>query len=64
MGAFSQELPLIRKLNWRELVGIKAVWGSISDENIALSASNIPYVAPTKPYIMNTVLEWEIYLRF
>jgi hypothetical protein len=49
-GRFFSRLPFIRKLNLRELVGIKAVWGSISQENIDLSASNIPYVAPTKPY--------------
>jgi len=54
-GRFFSRLPLIRKLNWRELVGIKAIWGSISDENIALSASNIPYVAPEKAYFEYSV---------
>jgi len=54
-GRFFSRLPLLRKLNWRELVGIKAVWGSISDENIALSASNIPYIAPTKAYFEYSV---------
>jgi len=49
-GRFFSRIPLFRKLNWRELVGVKAVWGSISDENIALNASNITYVAPTKMY--------------
>ena len=54
-GRFFSRLPLIRKLNWRELVGVKAVWGSISDENIALNASNITYVAPTKTYFEYSV---------
>ncbi len=49
-GRFFSRIPLFRKLNWRELVGVKAVWGSISDENIALNASNITYLAPTKMY--------------
>lgn len=49
-GRFFSRIPLFRKLNWRELVGVKAVWGSISDENIALNASNINYLAPTKMY--------------
>ena len=49
-GRFFSRIPLFRKLNWRELVGLKAVWGSISDENVALNASNIEYVAPSKMY--------------
>ncbi|HEY9169327.1 MAG TPA: DUF5686 family protein [Lutibacter sp.] len=49
-GKFFSRIPLFRKLNLREIVGAKAVWGEISDENIALSASNINYVAPSKVY--------------
>ena len=49
-GRFLSRIPLLRKLNLRELVGIKGVWGEISDQNIALNASNINYVAPTKGY--------------
>ena len=49
-GRIFSRLPLLRKLNLRELVGIKGIWGEVSDKNIALSASNIPYVAPTKGY--------------
>jgi len=49
-GRFLSRLPLLRKLNLREIVGIKGVWGEISDKNIALNASNINYVAPTKGY--------------
>lgn len=49
-GRIFSRIPLIRKLNLRELVGFKGVWGEISQENINLSASNIPYVAPTKMY--------------
>ncbi|MDO9038941.1 MAG: DUF5686 family protein, partial [Lutibacter sp.] len=49
-GKFFSRVPLLRKFNLREIVGAKAVWGEISDKNIALSASNINYVAPSKVY--------------
>ncbi|NEW78029.1 MAG: carboxypeptidase-like regulatory domain-containing protein [Gelidibacter sp.] len=49
-GKFFSRIPLFRKLNLREIVGAKAVWGQISDKNIALSASNINYLAPSKVY--------------
>jgi len=49
-GRFLSRVPLLRKLNLREIVGIKGVWGEISDKNLALNASNINYVAPTKGY--------------
>ncbi len=31
-------------------MGVKGVWGEISDKNLALNASNINYIAPNKPY--------------
>lgn len=49
-GRFFSRLPLLRKLNLREIVGIKGVWGEISEENKLLNASNIIYTAPTKGY--------------
>ncbi|WP_223034789.1 DUF5686 and carboxypeptidase-like regulatory domain-containing protein [Hanstruepera marina] len=46
-GRLFSRIPLLRKLDWREIVSIRGVWGSLSDENIALSApANIPLVAP------------------
>ncbi len=54
-GRFFSRVPFLRKLNWRELVGVKAVWGSISDENVALNASNIAYIAPEKGYFEYSV---------
>ncbi|WP_405208210.1 DUF5686 family protein [Aquimarina sp. LLG6339-5] len=38
-GRIFSRIPLLRKLNLRELVGIRGVWGELSDENIALDAS-------------------------
>lgn len=49
-GRILSKIPLLKKMNLREIVGIKGVWGEISDKNIALNASNNLYVAPSKPY--------------
>lgn len=46
---FSRIGPL-RKLNLREIVSFRAVYGTISDKNIALNASDIPYLAPEDIY--------------
>ncbi len=47
-GRLFSRIPFIRKLNLREIVGLRGVWGELSSENIALSApSNIPLVAPS-----------------
>ena len=45
-GRIFSRIPFIRDLNLREVVGIKAAYGTISDKNKALNASNIPYFAP------------------
>ncbi|WP_461533771.1 DUF5686 family protein [Sinomicrobium sp.] len=37
-GRIFSRIPLIRKLNLREIVGVRGVWGELSDENIALSS--------------------------
>lgn len=53
-GRFFSRIPVLRKLNLREIVGIRGAWGQLSDENIALSApSNIPLIAP------NDQIYWE-----
>ena len=52
-GRFFGRIPLIRDLNLREIVAIRAVSGSISGENQALNASysNPLLLAPSnKPY--------------
>ncbi|WP_299431948.1 DUF5686 and carboxypeptidase-like regulatory domain-containing protein [uncultured Aquimarina sp.] len=38
-GRIFSRIPFLRKLNLRELVGVRGVWGELSDENIALDAS-------------------------
>ncbi len=34
-GRLFSRVPLLRKLNWREIIGVKAVYGTVSDENKA-----------------------------
>ncbi|MBT8205441.1 MAG: carboxypeptidase-like regulatory domain-containing protein [Eudoraea sp.] len=46
-GRLFSRIPLLRKLNLREIVGLRGVWGELSDDNIALNApTNIPLIAP------------------
>lgn len=49
-GRIFSRVPLLRKLNWREIVGIKGVIGSVSDENTAMNASGLVYRSPTEGY--------------
>lgn len=50
-GKLFARVPMLRKLNWREIVGVKAVYGSVSDQNKALNASGLNYIAPVDGYI-------------
>ena len=46
-GRIFSRIPIIKKWNLREIVGVRGVWGTLSDENKALSApANIPLMAP------------------
>jgi len=45
-GRLFSRIPGIRKLGLREFVGIRGAWGNISQKNIDINASGIPYVAP------------------
>src|SRR5690606_21138576 len=54
-GRLFSRIPFLRKLNLREIISLRGVWGDLSDENIALNTTNspnsIPLVAPSsKPY--------------
>ncbi len=54
-GRIFSRIPLIRNWNLREVVGFRAVYGTISQENINLNASNIVYRAPEDIY-----WEWSV----
>ena len=49
-GKIFSRIPLMRKLNWREVVGVRGVYGTISDENKAINASGLVYRAPENVY--------------
>jgi hypothetical protein len=50
-GLFLNKVPLLKRLKWREVVGIKGIWGKMGDDNIAEMA--LPIYTSTlraKPY--------------
>lgn len=49
-GRFFSRIPALRKLNLREIIAFRAVYGSISDENQALNASSQVYRSPEDIY--------------
>lgn len=49
-GKLFARVPFLRKLNWREIVGVRGVYGTVSDENVALNASGLVYRAPENGY--------------
>jgi len=49
-GRIFSRIPLLRDLDLREVIAFRAVYGSISEENIALNASNIVYQSPEDIY--------------
>ncbi|WP_445452901.1 DUF5686 family protein [Flavobacterium sp. 25HG05S-40] len=49
-GKLFARVPGLRKLNLREIIGVKGVYGTVSDENNFINASGLLYQAPEKPY--------------
>jgi hypothetical protein len=49
-GRLFSRIPIMKKLNWREIIGARTVYGAISNENKLLNASGLNYNAPTTPY--------------
>jgi Family of unknown function (DUF5686)/CarboxypepD_reg-like domain len=55
-GRLFSRIPFMKKLNWREIVGVRGAYGTISQENRNINASKLPdgsifqYLAPTTPY--------------
>ncbi|HEY6142223.1 MAG TPA: DUF5686 family protein [Flavobacterium sp.] len=49
-GRFFARIPFMRKLNWRENVGVKSIYGTVSSDNRKINASGLVYVAPEKIY--------------
>ncbi|WP_456312909.1 DUF5686 family protein [Pseudomonas shirazensis] len=49
-GRLFARIPFMRKLNWREFVGVKGVYGTISTANREINASDQVYNAPENVY--------------
>ncbi|MGQ2982758.1 DUF5686 family protein [Flavobacterium sp.] len=49
-GRLFSRIPGLRDLNLREIIGVKGVYGTVSDDNVRLNASNIQYRAPEDVY--------------
>ena len=49
-GKIFARIPLVRNLNWREIIGFRSVYGKISEANKAINASGLAYKAPEEVY--------------
>ena len=49
-GRIFSRIPLLRKLNWRESIGFKGVYGTINDGNRAINATGLTYKAPDQGF--------------
>lgn len=49
-GRLFSRIPWLRDFNLREIVGVRGIYGKISQENINLNASDVIYKAPTDVY--------------
>ena len=49
-GRIFSRIPFMRKLNWREIIGVRGVYGSVSNANRAINASGLDYTAPENMY--------------
>lgn len=59
-GRFFSRIPFLRKYNLREIIGVRGVWGDLSQKNIDLSTTGnpneFPLVSPKdKPYFEYSV---------
>ena len=50
-GRLFSRIPFLKQFNLREIIGLRGAWGEISDENRAINATGIEYLAPdSTPY--------------
>ncbi|MEN9908021.1 MAG: hypothetical protein RLZZ540_1170 [Bacteroidota bacterium] len=49
-GRLFSRIPFMRKLNWREIIGARGVYGTITDANRVINASGLTYTAPEDVY--------------
>jgi hypothetical protein len=60
-GKLFNRLPLIKKLKWREFIGIKGMWGHLTDKNNPFKHPGDPmlFKFPEESHIMSTKPYWE-----
>ena len=60
-GKLFNRIPLIKKLKWREFLGIKGMWGHLTSKNNPLLHPNDPMLLqfPSESHIMNNRPYWE-----
>ena len=39
-GKLLNRIPLVKKLHWREIIGVRMLWGALSDKNNPFLAEN------------------------
>ena len=49
-GRLLGRIPMMRKLNWREIIEVRSVYGTITNDNRTINASGLIYNAPEKVY--------------
>ncbi len=49
-GRLFSRIPLLRKLNLREIIGARGVIGTVSESNRLINRSTIDYLEPKEPY--------------
>lgn len=49
-GRIFSRIPYLRKLNLREIIGARGVYGTVSDANKLINASGLNYIAPERGY--------------
>lgn len=60
-GKVFNRVPLIKKLKWREFVGIKGMWGHLTSKNNPYLHTNDPtlFKFPAESHIMSNQPYWE-----
>lgn len=49
-GRLLGRIPMMKKLNWREIIEVRSVYGTITNDNRTINASGLIYNAPEKIY--------------
>ncbi len=58
-GRLFSRIPLLKKLNLREIVGLRGAWGDLSQENINLDANTPNFIATQTFGAPNEQIYWE-----